>query len=136
MEIGRARTPRRIPSNASQITPPGNKSMKRCAKWHYDWPAHRMHEVTRLDLDLYTARRPSNIQSLSQFVDRASQVPTISKGAKERTDGNIRFVVFDTDENTRMQQDKGCVRNRKSEQEKKGCWRQKIKYNMTRERVC
>jgi hypothetical protein len=28
------------------------------------------------------------------------------------------------------------VRKRKSEQEKKGCWRQKINYNMTCERVC
>ena len=102
MEIGRLKTPRRISSNASQITPPANKSTKRCAKWHYDWPAHRMHEITRLDLDLYTARRPSNIQSLSTFVDRASQVPTIQRVPK-----------YSIDENTRMQQDKGCGKKRR-----------------------
>ena len=103
MEIGRARTPRTISSNASQITPPANKSTKRCAKWHYDWPAHRMHKKTRLDLDFYTTRRPSNIQSLPTFVDCASQVPTIQRVPKKGTDGNTIFVVIGTDENTRMQ---------------------------------
>ena len=98
-------------------------------------PYDRMHETR------------SN-EALPQFVDRAPQVPVDTvrssqevtrtkdalilalmklpgcyktKGAVRK--GDINIIIF-------------VVRKRKSEQEKKGCWRQKINYNMTRERVC
>ena len=100
MEIGRARTPRRISSNASQITPPANKSTKRSGMKilsHHD----RMHETR------------SN-EALT-VVDRASQVPLDSVRSSQKVmrtkDANKLQALMKLP--GWMQHDKGCDRSKR-----------------------
>ena len=98
-------------------------------------PYDRMHETRRNE-------------ALPQFVDRASQVPLDRVRSSQEVTKNKGCPYFGIMKLPGCYKTKGAVRKgdiiiiifvvrkRKSEQEKKGCWRQKINYNMTRERVC
>mmetsp|Transcript_28778 Transcript_28778/g.52069 ORF Transcript_28778/g.52069 Transcript_28778/m.52069 type:complete len:231 (+) Transcript_28778:98-790(+) len=138
MEIGRARTPTIISSNASHIIPPANKSTKRFVRKFYLQIGCTKHERVLSNEALPTVRPPciTSTFGYSPFLPKrygAKRVPNISsalmkipgysktKGAVSK--GDIFIIII-------------LVRRRKSEQEEKGCWRQKINYNMTRERVC
>jgi hypothetical protein len=110
MEIGRARTPRRISSNASQITPPACSSTKRC-HWHEDIALPT--GCTRAQRKVLGILLPStnNIQRCHwQFVTRASQVPASKTYLlSERRRRSAKGI----DETTRMQHDKGCGKKRR-----------------------
>ena len=135
MEIGRVRTPTVISSNASHITPPTNKSTKQFVT---EVPAHRMHE-TRMSSKQRSVANNSLITH-HKYLGTYQKV-TRTKGAQNlalmktiRTGCNkTKGVVRKGDTVTIIII---VVRKRKLEQEKKGCWRQRINYNMTRERMC
>ena len=124
MEIGRTRTPRRLSSNASKITPPANKSMERFV----GQALHIRHTLGEL---VKTTKRCQQFLTCSHKYLLYLQNVTRTKGAQNlalmetirpgcnKTKGTVRkgdtiiiIIII-------------IVTKRKLEQEKKGCWYQK-----------
>ena len=123
MEIGRTRTPRRISSNASKITPPANKSMERFV----GQALHIRHTLGEL---VITTKRCQQFLTYSHKYLLYLQNVTRTKGAQNlalmetvrpgcnktkgavRKGGTIIIIII-------------IVTKRKLEQEIKGCWYQK-----------
>jgi hypothetical protein len=108
MEIGRARTPTKISSNASHITPPANKSTKRlarhCVIYHSASPDARNSSRSTCTISSQVLATLSVVQS--SLTAHHKYLPQVTRSKREPKAALQEPF-------SRIQQDKGCGKKRR-----------------------